>query len=142
MRASSSTQTKKSTLGGDRTVAQASVTGIRATQSLVLFQDEIRRLIRTAWPEATHKHLAAACDITVRQAERIMARQKKISINVFWALLESEQFGRRFYIAMQDALTTQWSRAEVEAREVVSIGAEQRALDERKARIQKLMGAT
>ena len=131
MPASYRAQTKSRNSRPDHPVVNSLESGSRSAKSLALFQDVLRRLIRDTWPETTAKNLAAAGDVTVRQAERIMARQKKISFEVFWNLMEHEQFGSRFHWAILDHLTSKWSALQRRDREYVAIQNEKRLLDQR-----------
>lgn len=118
-------------------VAESSGSGIRPAKSFVAYQEEIRRLIRASWPECTAKYLAAAGDISHRQAERILARQREISFELFWRLMEHEIHGLRFYFGILGALTTDWSRKERDEREGLLIDRQIRALTERKRQWQE-----
>ncbi len=133
---------KNASRGSGQLVAVSTKTGTRAAKSGIAYQDELRRLIRLTWPECTAKFLAATADISVRQAERVMARQKKISFDLFWALMENDQFGARFHWAILDHLTARWTPAARRDREFVQIENEQRALNERKQKMQKLLMET
>lgn len=132
MRASSRGQGKSANLGSDHLAVESTASGARSVKSFAAYQEQIRSLIRTAWPESTAKYLAAAGDISVRQAERILARQKSISFELFWSLMESEVHGFRFYWAILDSLTAGWSRKERDDREGLIIERQLQALTERK----------
>lgn len=84
-------------------------------ESFIGFQERLQQLIRLTWPKGTAKSLAAVSGITLRQAERVLARQQDISLRVFWSLLESDEFGLRFFRMTLDSLTAQWAARDREA---------------------------
>lgn len=100
------------------------------------FQDELRRLVREAWPNKTAQHLAAIGGITLRQAERILAREHNFSsavqFNLYWC-----EFGERFHWALMSHVDGSWCESIRRQRRLAMIREQRAALD----REEKELGA-
>lgn len=71
---------------------------------------ELRNLFRRIWPRKTAAYLAIAGDVTVRQAERILAGQG-IGAAVLTSLLRSEHGDAILEITMRGAMPIWWKEA-------------------------------
>lgn len=131
MRATVREQTKKANRGADQSVASAPTLGFCSAKSYFSYQEHVRKLIREAWPDGTTKELAHAGKISLRQAERVLGRQKEISLKLLWELLENKEFGQRFHWAILDNLTADWSAVQRRDREYIAIQNQKRELERR-----------
>lgn len=122
-------QEKQATLSNDKDDACLRKDVGRAAKCLFSYQEQVRRIIRTVWPEATAKELAHAGNISVRQAERILGRQQGISIELLFELLENEQVGQQVHWAILDNLTAPWSAIHRHDREYIAIQNQKRQLE-------------
>jgi hypothetical protein len=69
---------------------------------------DLRRIFRALWPAKTATNLSLAADVTVRQAERIMAGEQGLSLAVFCRLLHGEHGLQILRAAMGDAAPQWW----------------------------------
>jgi cell division protein FtsB len=76
----------------------------------------LRRLFRQLWPAKTAQHLALAADVTVRQAERLLAGEQGMSYAVFERLLNGAQGYAFLRHAMRNARPDWWREIDQERR--------------------------
>lgn len=128
----SSRRVRKSTFSPDGSVvgngASVIFDGAAAENAFNDFQDELRRLIREAWPNKPALHLSAVGRIALRQAERVLAREYNFSSAVIWNLLWCE-FGERFHWALMSHINTGWCESLRKQRRLAAIREQRAALD-------------
>ena len=73
--------------------------------------ETVRKLFRQIWPKKTAIYVAIAGDITIRQAERIVAGHQGLSFPVFSRLLRSEHGAAILEAAMAGAKPGWWKEA-------------------------------
>lgn len=86
------------------------------SDQMVGVQEELRKQIKAIWPTKTAQHLSIAADITVRQAERILARDQGISLAVFYNLARSPKGFWFVEVLMRGATAQWWAERENERR--------------------------
>lgn len=90
---------------------------VAGADQLVAFEEEVRSLIRASWPRPkTAQHLSIVADVTVRQAERILARQQGISLSTFRALARSEHGDKFVALLMRGSHAPWWTEVSHERR--------------------------
>lgn len=94
----------------------------------VAFDEKVRKLCVSLWGRDSVAQISINGDITVRQAQRIMARESGFSLDVFRSLMRGPYGGRFFDLAMEGA-TSEWARDTQQERKISNIRKQRRDLE-------------
>jgi hypothetical protein len=121
---------------GDHLVGNGDQVGAELDQVVGGFDEQVRKLIRLIWPNKATQHFSIAADVTVRQAERILAREQGISLAVYRRLLCGEHGERFLWLLMGDA-TPEWWREIGHERQLTAVKKQMRALERKRGELER-----
>lgn len=101
---------------------------VGAGDQLVGFHNDVRLLCRTLWLRKSAYQLAIAADVTVRQAERLLAGQQDFSLAVFRRLLQGEH-GDRFLAVLMAGSSAAWWKDVAQERQISELKRRKRELE-------------